>query len=258
MKKLKIGVQLWTLHPEMVKDPVGTLRKVAEMGYEGVEFAHATYDGLPPEKMRSLLEELHLVPVAKHLGGYDAITVDLEKEMEYTQKVGSKFMVYSLMDKFRRDDEKLWKQALEDLAKAGEKCAENGIQFCYHNHEFEFTEKKNGKPILDVIFETLPEDTVKAELDAGWIFHGGCNPVDVINQYTGRLPMLHLKDMSATAVEREDTTVELGKGDVNLLETIDAAANAGAEWLVVEQDYCQNPPLVTVENSLNWLRKNYL
>ncbi|MNP58754.1 Xylose isomerase-like TIM barrel [compost metagenome] len=104
--------------------------------------------------------------------------------------------------------------------------------------------------------QTSPE-AVKVEMDVCWVQFAGQNPIEYINKYAGRLPLLHLKDFSKDE-QGQMKTLELGQGSVDLPAVIEGATSAGVEWLIVEQDVCQNPPLESVSNSYNWLKENYL
>ncbi|AJY74084.1 sugar phosphate isomerase/epimerase family protein [Paenibacillus beijingensis] len=257
MSTWKLGVQLWTLRSEMDKSIENTLQKAAEQGFQGVEFSHVTYDGVPAAKIRAMLADFGLAPIARHLGSYGAITDQLDREIEFSKELGCPYVVFSLMEQWRRDTESAWAQSMEDLARAGERCAEQGIGLCYHNHDFELREQIGGCPSLDVLLDTISSDYVKAELDAGWIHYGGYDPACYIRKYAGRVQMVHLKDV-AVQPDGSALTVELGKGEVNLTKVAAAASEAGAEWLIYEQDYTQNPPFQAMETSMDWIRRNIL
>jgi len=95
-------------------------------------------------------------------------------------------------------------------------------------------------------------------MDIGWVQFAGEQPVNYIQKYSGRLPLLHLKDFRKSEPGTPIDTVELGEGDLNLTEVIQAASDADVEWIIVEQDHCKNPALQSVETSIQWLKENYL
>jgi sugar phosphate isomerase/epimerase len=245
---LKIGLQLYTLRAELEQDFEGTLRKVAELGYQGVEFYH--YFGRSAEEVKQLLAETGLVALGAHRP-YDALLNDTEQEIAYNLAIGNKNLIVPYLTEEQRN----WEEVAANLAVIGAKVQEQGAVLSYHNHEFEFTEHYGERTAFDGIFEEVSADILKVEMDTCWVYYGGYDPVEYINKYAGRLPIIHLKDMK----KREDgsaETVVLGEGEIDLPAILEAAAQAGVEWAVVEQDYCSRSPLASVQDSLNWV-KNY-
>jgi sugar phosphate isomerase/epimerase len=94
-------------------------------------------------------------------------------------------------------------------------------------------------------------------MDVCWVQYAKQDPLQYVKRYAGRLPLLHLKDFRSSDQAQMDT-VELGVGEVDLINVIKEASDAGVEWLIVEQDRCANPPLESVESSLKWVKENYL
>ncbi|MFC0215958.1 sugar phosphate isomerase/epimerase family protein [Paenibacillus chartarius] len=253
MAKMGIALQLYTLRNETATDFAGTLRRVAEIGYEGVEFAG--YGGLAPQELKALLAELNLKAVGSHVS-LARLKDNLDEEIEMNLAIGNKYVICPYLVEADRQEPGLH-ATLEVFKEAAEKLAQHGIQFGYHNHAFELEEKVGDKLLFDHIFAELPADKAVVEMDVCWVTVGGQDPVAYIGKYAGRLPLLHLKDIRKDD-EGKIQTVELGQGDVDLPAVIEAAGNAGTEWLVVEQDHCQNPPIESVTNSMGWLKQNYL
>jgi sugar phosphate isomerase/epimerase len=253
MAKMGIALQLYTLRDETAKDFAGTLRKVAEIGYQGVEFAG--YGGLSPQEMKALLAELNLKAVGSHVG-LARLRDHLEEEIAMNVAIGSKYIVCPWLSE---EDRRLpgLQATLELFNEAASKLAKHGIQFGYHNHAFELEEKIGDRWLFDEIFARTPAEQVKVEMDVCWVTVAGQDPVEYIAKYAGRLPLIHLKDIRKEA-DGQVLTVELGKGAVDLPAVIEAAGKAGVEWLIVEQDHCQNPPLESVASSMAWLQENYL
>lgn len=254
MRKMKIGLQLYTLRDELAQDFEGTLRKVAAMGYEGVEFAG--YGGLKAEQLRELLQELNLEPIGNHIG-LQLLEEDLDGQIEYLQAIGAKYAAIPWIAPEEREAER-WPGYIANFEAYGKRFLESGIQLTYHNHDFEFEVKLDGKPVFEALYEQTSEDSLKVEMDIGWVQYSGIDPVAYIGKYAGRLPLLHLKDFRQGEPGAQIDTVELGRGDLPLLPIIEAASEAGVEWLIVEQDACANPPLEAVAESFEWLSNNYL
>ena len=243
---LKVGLQLYTLREELEQDFEGTLRKVAELGYSGVEFFN--YFGRTAEQVKALLQETGLVALGAHRP-YDAMLNDTEQEISYNLEIGNR----NLIVPFLTEEQRNWEEVAANLRLIGDKCKARGAVLSYHNHDFEFTEQVEGRTAFDYIFDEVPAEQLQVEMDTCWVYYGGYDPVEYINKYAGRLPIIHLKDLK----KREDgspETVVLGEGEVNLPAIIEAAAAAGVEWAVVEQDFCSRDPLASVTDSLNWIR----
>ncbi|WNS45643.1 sugar phosphate isomerase/epimerase [Paenibacillus sp. MMS20-IR301] len=243
---LKVGLQLYTLREELEQDFEGTLRKVAELGYSGVEFFH--FFGRTAEQVKALLAETGLVALGAHRP-YDVMLNDTEQEISFNLEIGNKNLIVPYLTEEQRN----WEEAAANLRLIGEKCKAGGAVLAYHNHDFEFTEKVDGRPAFDYIFEAAPAEQLQVELDTCWVHFAGYDPVEYINKYAGRLPIIHLKDVKKH-VDGSPETVVLGEGEVNLPAIIEAAAAAGVEWAVVEQDFCSRDPLASVTDSLNWIK----
>jgi sugar phosphate isomerase/epimerase len=250
--RMNIGLQLYTLREETAKDFIGTLKKVAEIGYEGVEFAG--YGGLKADHLAELLKELNLKAIASHVS-IAQLTDHLETEIDFNLAIGSRYLICPYIEEEERTESK-WLALFTQLEQIGRRCAERGIGFAYHNHDFELQQNVNEKLVLDAMMSAVPKDALLMELDACWVHHAGYVPSDYIAEYAGRLPLLHLKDMRKLP-NGEALTVELGQGEIDLHAIIDASAQAGVEWLIVEQDKCSNPPLESIQESWNWVTKNY-
>lgn len=252
MTRLAIGLQMYTLRNETAEDFLGTLRKVAEMGYEGAEFAG--YGGLDAQTLRSEMDAIGL----KTLGAHVSLARMLEaahEEIEYMKTLGGKYIVVPWMGPETYADESALADTCGQLESIAKACAEQGIVFGYHNHSFELEVRMGDQLLLDAIFDKSP--SVQVELDSCWVHNAGIDPVEYIRKYSGRIPLVHLKDMKRGA-DGKPQTVELGKGEVNLAGIAAAAKEAGSEWLIVEQDHCANPPLESVATSIGWLRDNGL
>lgn len=247
-----IGLQMYTLRDETAKDFIGTLKAVADMGYNGVEFAG--YGGLEAFKLKELLQGFNLISIGSHVS-YDRLLHALDEEIDYNLTIGSRYIICPHLTEEYRVDQSTWQEVFDNLEKIGLHCSERGIEFCYHNHEFELRQQLDGVPVLDKLFQTVSVKAIKVELDTCWVYDAGYDPIAYIQKYAGRIPLIHFKDIQKQANSR-GLTVELGQGEVDLMGIAAAALKAGTEWIIVEQDLCQNPPLVSVQNSLNWIKKN--
>lgn len=243
----KIGLQLFTVREQLAQDFEGTLRQVAALGYQGVEFH--TFVGRSAEEVKALLDELGLEIVGTHIG-YSRLLDHLDEEIAYHKAIGNKYLIVPYLT----EEQRQWKDVFDNLVAIGTAVQKAGLMLGYHNHDFELTEQIDGKPVFDVLFESVPAHLLKVEMDTCWVHYGGYDPVEYIKRYTGHLPLIHLKDMSRDE-DGKAVTVELGKGEVHLRAIIDAAVEANVEWIIVEQDYCTNPPLQSIETSIQWIHE---
>ncbi|UJF31294.1 sugar phosphate isomerase/epimerase family protein [Paenibacillus hexagrammi] len=253
MARLGIGLQLYTLRDDMEKDMEGTLRYVAELGYEGVEFAG--YYGMPAEKLKQLLDELGLKAIGSHVS-LASLTDNLQGEIDYLKTLGAQYIICPYVMPEQRETSEQWEEIISRCEGFAAEAKKQGLQFLYHNHDFEFHLKIKDEFVFDAMYANTGDKAINVEMDVCWVQFAGQDPLAYIAKYAGRLPLVHFKDFSKDE-EGKIITLELGLGQVDLKMVIEAAEKAGAEWLVVEQDHCQKPPLTSVANSLNWVKENY-
>ncbi|WP_322348833.1 sugar phosphate isomerase/epimerase family protein [Paenibacillus albus] len=251
---MKIGLQLFTLRDELAQDFKGTLRQVAAMGYEGVEFAG--YGDIPAEELKALLDELGMEGFGSHIG-LQQLEANIEGEIAYLKTIGARYAILPWVSpEMVAGGEAFWRDLITKLEQFGKKFHEAGLEFCYHNHDFEFALQIDGEFVFDAMYTKVAADLLKVEMDIGWVQYSNQDPIAYIAKYAGRLPLLHLKDFRKGNPGEQIDTVELGNGDLALNDIIAAADKASVEWIVVEQDRCANPPLESVQTSINWLREN--
>lgn len=266
--KFPIALQLYSVRSDMSADPEGTLRKVKEMGYDGVETA-GLYR-MSPEKLRDLCKEIGLVPLSAHVPFVDMMN-DPDILKDYAE-LGCKFVVIPyLTEEYRPGNEK-FAEVIEGAKMLGEKAKALGITLAYHNHDFEF-EKIDGEYALDILYKEVPADILEPELDTCWVNVGGEDPAKYMLKYAGRQRLLHLKDFAGSKSENmyaligidEDKKKDgggkfefrpLGKGVQDFPAILDSAEKCGVEWVIVEQD---NPsmgltPLECAKVSIDYLK----
>lgn len=243
----QVGLQLYTVRDHLEKDFEGTLRKVAELGYKGVEFAG--YYGRTPEQVSEILKETGLSAIGAHTP-YDRLRNALEEEIAFNKAIGNRYLIFPYL---AEDERGRWAEVIEDLKVVGQRCAAAGLVLCYHNHEFELTETLDGKPVLDAIYERVAPELIQVELDSCWVSYAGFDPLEYISKYSGRIPLLHLKDMVKQA-DGSAETVELGRGIIPLKAIADAAIQDEVEWIIVEQDHCAGDSLDSIAASMEWIK----
>jgi sugar phosphate isomerase/epimerase len=245
---IPIAVQMYTLREESEVDFVGTLRKVADLGFNGVEFAG--YGGLPVREVKKVLDELGLQAAASHVPLED-LELNLEQVIKDQKLLGSKYVVCPYLLPERRTEQH-YQALILLLEQAGEKCRQEGITLCYHNHDFELERLSDGRTALESIFEDTNAANVKAELDVYWLTKAGEKPVEWMNRYRNRTPLIHLKDMTT---DEEQYFAELGTGGVDIESVFNLGVDAGVKWWIVEQDFSRRTPFESIEISLNYLKE---
>jgi len=247
MSRAPIALQMYTVRDDAARDFAGTLKAVSRIGYEGVELAGN--GGLSAGALRTLLTDLNLRIAGSHVS-LDQLENSLEAALDYHSELGCSHVVCPWLPESRRGSAQDYRRLGETLTRIGARVAERGMQLCYHNHAFEL-EQLEGKRALDILFETADPKLVQVELDTYWVEFGGASAVDYLRHFAGRVPLVHLKDMAGDGTR---TFAELGQGIMDWSAVLAACREAGARWLIVEQDQCQRPPLESARISLEYLR----
>ncbi|KPK66308.1 MAG: xylose isomerase [Planctomycetes bacterium SM23_32] len=244
MADIPIGLQLFSVRKQCAEDLPGTLEAVAEMGYEGVEFAG--YHGHGAEDIRQMLDECGLVACGTHTGLETLLGDELDRTIAFNQTIGNRFLIVPW---FQRDTKEGWVEFARTLNEVAARLRPLEMRTGYHNHGHDFR-PLNGEAPWDILFGNADPDVIM-QLDTGNAFHGGADPVPYIERYPGRATTVHLKEYSAT-----DDKALIGEGDVpwdqvfQLCQTV-----GGTEWYIVEQESYAYPPLECVARCLENLRK---
>ncbi len=270
--KLPVAVQLYSVRDDMEKDFYGTIKAMKELGYDGVEFAGLF--GEEPEKIKAFCEETGIVPISAHVPYYDMLE-NPEAVLSDYAKIGCKYVAVPYLTEECRPGTDGFDATVEGIRKIGEAAKTLGIQLLYHNHDFEFV-KIGEEYALDVLYSTIPADLLQTEIDTCWVNVAGVNPAEYIEKYSDRAPVVHLKDFKKSGdklgklydligidedgaeQEEEDafSFMPVGYGVQDMPEILAACENAGAQWVVVEQD---NPakgdtPMNSVKLSREYLK----
>jgi sugar phosphate isomerase/epimerase len=239
----RIGVQLYSVRSLMEKDFAGTLKAVADVGFEEVEFAG--YFDHPPEEVKSLLDRLGLAAPASHVS-IDSLRGDLAGTIEQARAVGHDYLICPWLAPEERLSIESYKTVAGFFNEAGKACRDAGLRFGYHNHDFEF-ETVDGQLPFDVLLDETDPDLVDFELDLFWITKGGKDPFWYFDRYPGRFTLCHVKDMAENG-----QMVEVGAGRIDFKAIFARAEQAGLEHFFVEHDDPQDP-LASIKASHDYL-----
>ncbi len=259
--KKYIGLQLYTVRDAMAKDVAGTLAKVAQIGYNSVEagYGDGKFYGLDGKAFGALLKQNNLVMPSCHyqLGEASAdakgtILNGWDKAVDDAAAVGLKYMVCAWLAPTERGSLDHYKKLAEDFNKAGETCKKAGIQFCYHNHDFEFIQE-DGKYPYETLLDNSDKNLVKMEIDLYWLTKANQDPIALIDKHPGRFPLWHVKDMDKT--EKRNFT-EVGNGIIDFKKIFTKSDKAGLKYFFVEQDICPGSPFDSITQSITYIKKN--
>lgn len=237
MQKDQIALQLYTVRDAMKADPLGTLQKVAGMGYPAVEFAGL--HGVSAADLRSHLDGLGVKAPAAHVP-YAGLMDDCAGVCADLRTLGCEFAIVPWIGEEHRGPLDTVHRFAASLNELGQKVKAEGLRFAYHNHDFEFApvEGGSGETMWDVIMRETDPAIVELELDLYWILYGGGDPGAMVGKAPERYPLLHIKDMTGEGDARRDAPV--GSGGIDWAPLLSASEGATA-WYVVEQDKPADP-----------------
>ncbi len=244
-KHLPVGLELFSVRNELAKDLDGTVRAVAKMGYEVVEF-FSPYYAWSPEKakeVRKLLDDSNLRCLSTHNGPASFSPDGIQKAIELNNILGTRYVVLASAGRVNTLDG--WKGVAETLTKGAEQLKSANLRAGYHNHQLEFT-PIDGKRPMEVIAANTPK-SVMLQLDVGTCIEAGSDPVAWINSNPGRINCLHLKDWAP----EKGYKVLFGEGKAPWKRIFEAAEKTGgAEFYLIEQEGSAYPPFETAEKCL--------
>jgi sugar phosphate isomerase/epimerase len=237
-----LGVQLYSVRDQMKQDFDGTLAKVAAIGYKEVEFAG--YFDHSPKDVRTAIDRHGLTSPACHVP-YDVLGDKWPEQIESAKIIGQDYIVCPWIPEELRKQPDIWKSAAETFNRAGEASKKAGVQFAYHNHWFEFL-PVNGKLPYDMLLKECDPNLVKMELDLCWITVAGADPLKYFNEYPGRFPLVHVKDIkkmpkiseagSQSFGDSLSDMTSVGNGLIDWKRIFAQSDKAGIKHYIVEHD----------------------
>jgi sugar phosphate isomerase/epimerase len=253
-RKPMVGLELFSVRGELMKDLFGTVRAVAKMGYEVVEFFAPYYSWTPDyaKEVRKLLDDLNVKCLSTHNGAANLAPAGLSKAIELNQIIGSRFIVMASPPRITGLDG--WRALADQLSAAVATLSPLGMSAGYHNHETEWPLVEGRRPI-DVLAAGTPKSFVM-QLDVGTCVAAGADPVAFIKANPGRVVSIHCKDWApGSAAEQKSYRVLFGEGAAPWRQIFEAAESAGGvQYYLVEQEGSRYPELETAERCLATFR----
>ncbi len=249
-----VGLELYSVRDALKKDPDGTVRAVAQMGYQIVEFYAPYYDWTESQakQMRKLMDDLHIHCYSTHNDEDFFSDAKIDHARELNQILGSKYMVQAWSDPKPNLDE--WKVLANRLNASADKLAPAGLKVGYHNHDAEWKLVEGKRPIEVLAANTNP--SVMLQLDIGTCIEAGADPVAWIKANPGRIRSIHCKEWSADP--DKGYKVLFGEGKADWKAIFHAAENGGGvEYYLIEQEGSRYPELETARRCLDAYRSTH-
>lgn len=242
---IQIAVQLYTLREECKEDFIGTLHKVKDLGFKGVEFAG--FFETDANVLKETLLELDLYPVSSHVG-MKQLENSLEEVVNYHKVIGCKNLIVPYC-KFETIE--ATKELVKRFIDISKQLETHGMKLLYHNHAHEFI-KIEGKYALDLLFEET-SGYMEAEIDTHWVRRAEIDPVDYLNDHGDLIKLIHIKDM----IVKEDGSYDfeaVGHGIMDIKSIIEKADAMGIQWAIVENDNPVPNGLDNISRSITYLK----
>ena len=251
-KKMKAGIQLWTLKDVIGSDLTGTLSALSKIGYNSLEpygFDGSFY-GHSAKDFRKMCSDLGMVITSTHSG------INVENAPMYAEKAAEAGLEYIVLPSFNGRPEKTlddFKKVAHEMNQIGEITKKAGITFGYHNHNFEFQPMEGKLPYDTLLAETDPA-LVTFQMDIYWVIKGGQKPEEYFEKHPGRFGLWHIKDMS-----NNGESCIVGNGHIKFKELMKLSKKAGLKRIIYEQEqYSEGTPVYCAEQSYKYIQKHLL
>lgn len=251
---MKLAAQLFTIREftQTANEFAKSMHKISKIGYRAVQIS--AIGPIAPKEVKRITDENGLVICITHTG-YESLWHDTEAVITQHQLWNCKNVaIGSLPNEYRSGEEGFLRFARE-ASEIGKRFSDAGMTFSYHNHSFEFMRFRK-RTALDIIYEESDPRYLMAEIDTYWVQHGGGNPAVWIRRMKDRMPVVHFKDYTVTGEgwNIQPTMAEIGEGNLDWPEIIEACTEARVEWCAVEQDICQRDPFESLRVSYEYLK----
>lgn len=248
-KAPQVGAQLYTVRDACKADFAGALKKVAALGYRGVQIS-GNY-GKTPAEVKKLCDDNGLAILATHVG-LDEFEKGVDPILGDHEVLKCRHIAIPFLPANRRKTKEDWLKLAALFEKWAQQLKKRGFTLMYHNHAFEFETKFDGKPALEWLYDNAP--TLQAEPDLYWIWKGGADPAKFLAKFKNRAPMIHCKD----ADKEDGSFAEVGHGQLDWNAILKVAKQVGVAGYLVEQDKCKRDPFDSLKMSLEFLKSKGL
>lgn len=267
-KSYGVGIQLYTIRDAMNEDVVGSLQKVSDLGYKNLElaaYANGQFYGYAPAEFKKIVNDMGMEIISSH-AGVEATGITRENAQKMADdhaELGVKYCVQPWVNEEDRNIE-TYKRMIADWNEVGQIMKNVGIQFGYHNHNFEFANMDGVIPYYDIFMPEMDADLITMELDMYWATKAGQDPVEMFNKYPGRFQLFHFKDMANEVEEPfydviKDDLTSVGSGLIDFKRIWEARETAGMKYMFVEDDNQGNgKPFEGIETSIKNLTTDIL
>ncbi|NOU63898.1 TIM barrel protein [Paenibacillus sp. LMG 31461] len=242
----KMAIQLATLRESCKTNFPQVLETLGNMGWAGVQFAG--YHGYDPKELAEVVRGTGMKVAGLHVS-IPLLRDQMEQLIEDAAIFGTRDLICSNTpdDWKNADGFREMKRLLNEYAAY---LKSRGLRLSYHNHAFEFETEVDGQSALRYLLDPVEDHALLAEIDVYWVKKGGYDPYPFIEPYAGRMPIIHLKDMTD---DEEQTFAEIGMGQIDFVPILQWGEKHGIEWYVVEQDRCRRDPMESVQISYEQL-----
>ncbi len=244
-KSIGVGLQLYSVRDAIQADLLGSLQKIAALGYRNIEMASYSdgkFYGYAPAEFKKIINDLGMEIISSHAGVESTgITIENAQRMaDAHAEVGVKYCIQPWVNDPDRNVE-TYKRMIADWNEVGRVMKNVGVQFGYHNHNFEFDNLDGIVPFFDLFMPEMDADLITFELDLYWATKAGQDPIALFKKYPGRFKLLHFKDMTQPVAEpyfhiAKDDIAPVGVGLIDFKQIWDAREIAGAQYFFVEDD----------------------
>lgn len=245
--KPKVAVQLYSVRTDCARDLPGTLKAIAALGYEGVEFAG--YHGYGSADLRRMLDDLGLKVAGSHLPLEALLDNQFEATVAFNQTLGNRYLIVPGLPPPARASLEAWKRTAETFNRIAERLRPLEMRTGYHNHHVEFQEMDGVLPWKLFLDQTSPDVVIQA--DTGNALRGGADVIPWLERYPGRARTIHLKEY-----DPDNPHAELGEGRVHWSRLFRVCESTGqTEWYIVEQESYRDTPMECIRRCRQNLRK---
>lgn len=258
-KSFGVGLQLYSIRDAMTADPAGSLKKIADLGYKYLElanYANGKFYGYSPAELKKMAADLGMEVLSSHTQVEAAgITLDNAQKMaDDHASLGVKYCIQPWINEEDRNIES-YKKMIADWNQVGKIMKATGIQFGYHNHNFEFANINGVVPYYDIFLPEMDPDLITMEIDFFWATKAGQDPVEMFKKYPGRFQLFHMKDMFTNEAPFfeviKNDIAPVGAGVIDFKRFMAAKEQAGMKYLFVEDDNQGNgKPFEALETSI--------